>query len=235
MVIKLLSLGTAIKNMREKTMKKLLGISVMAMLAVSPMMANAAKTIGDLPTASADTNTNLVATTSYVKGAYNAVKTEHNKVVADMTVASGTYDHINAGNSVAENLVSLNTGVTQNDTKIGAIDNLTDSTTQANVDLWKNKAGTAQDHSDIVNAVQATKTQLNATDALVGDMNLTGFTNGSTVTGALQELKNANTTTNSKVVAVYSNWNSGGAPLRTAEDYVGLVEASSLQNVGITE
>lgn len=99
-------------------MKKILGVSFAAMLAVSPMMANAAVdasgTAGTITAAvAAENNADLttVATTNYVKGAYNAIATEHNKVVNDMTVENGTYNYIGAGADVAENLKALDTAV----------------------------------------------------------------------------------------------------------------------------
>ena len=73
--------------MREKTMKKLLGVSIAAMLAVSPMMANAALgTVGDSkatysdgqnakPTLEASAG---IASVTYVKGAYDALAEKHN-------------------------------------------------------------------------------------------------------------------------------------------------------------
>ena len=106
-------------------MKKLLGVSIAAMLAVSPMLANAAvsslATNGNdkatLDAVSNESATTNVATTSYVKGAYNAIAAEHNKVVTavnkiatDINVAAG--NQVQGGavlstNSVAQNLVAL--------------------------------------------------------------------------------------------------------------------------------
>lgn len=94
-------------------MKKLLSVSIFAIIAVAPVMARADKTItplelqngGNVPAST------QVATTSYVKGAYNAVADAVNAVVTDMTVAEGTYTHINPSKSVAENLVLLNNAI----------------------------------------------------------------------------------------------------------------------------
>jgi len=64
--------------MRENKMKKLLGVSIAAMLAVTPMLANATNPAAavktDTPYAGVDEDaTAKIATTSYVQGAYNAV------------------------------------------------------------------------------------------------------------------------------------------------------------------
>jgi hypothetical protein len=97
-------------------MKKIMGVSVFAIMAALPMIAGAAKQ--SAPITLQGNNGSIspstqVATTSYVQGAYNALATEHNKVVSDITL-TGTYDntdHISAGASVAENLESLNSAI----------------------------------------------------------------------------------------------------------------------------
>ena len=118
-----------IKKQERMNMKKLLGVSIAAMLAVSPMLANAAvsslATTGNdkatLDAVSNESATTNVATTSYVKGAYNAIAAEHNKVVTavnniatDINVAAG--NQVQGGvvlstNSVAQNLVALDNAV----------------------------------------------------------------------------------------------------------------------------
>lgn len=95
-------------------MKKLLGISLVAALAVAPSLANAAITAnsvtlinnGNTPTA----NTN-VATTSYVQGAYNALGKEVNAIITDTTVTGESHNYIANDKNVAENLVALDTQV----------------------------------------------------------------------------------------------------------------------------
>lgn len=100
--------------MREKTMKKILGVSVAAMLAVTPMMANATINSGSVATianVTADTN---MATTSYVQGAYKVLSDAHNAVITDITVPAlqeGEYNSIRAAKSVQENLVALDTAI----------------------------------------------------------------------------------------------------------------------------
>jgi len=105
-------------------MKKILGVSFAAMLAVSPMLANAKVTATSAPIAAANTDVTAstnVATTSYVKGAYKAMATEVNKVQADVAnvisdINVTTEQEITGGvvknaNSVAGNLVALDTKV----------------------------------------------------------------------------------------------------------------------------
>ena len=95
----------------RRQMKKLLGISVVAMLAVSPMMANAAGEItgamytapthadSDAPTTDANpafaastiytADQSHIASTAYVKGAYNSAIAAVNKVAANNTTSAG--------------------------------------------------------------------------------------------------------------------------------------------------
>ena len=96
-------------------MKKILGVSVAAMLAVTPMMANATKTSNSVDTVANVTTDVNMATTSYVQGAYNVLAGAHNAVITDITVPAKanneTYNHIAAADSVQENLVALDTAV----------------------------------------------------------------------------------------------------------------------------
>lgn len=94
-------------------MKKLLGVSIAAMLAVSGANATPTQTAAQIDSAKATAPaqaTTQIATTSYVKGAYADIATEHNKVVADITVSgvTGDVNYITNGNSVADNLKQLN-------------------------------------------------------------------------------------------------------------------------------
>ena len=88
-------------------MKKLLGISIVAMLAVTPMMANAtavpaqvtlmtapgrgAEIAGGKETPNLQENTQI-ATTSYVTGAYNALGAAHNVVEGRVTTLESGVD-----------------------------------------------------------------------------------------------------------------------------------------------
>ena len=112
-VQKVLGLG-AVTTMREKTMKKILGVSVAAMLAVTPMMANAQKTASEADVIQNITTDVNMATTSYVQGAYNVLAGKHNQIITDITVPTkqeGNYNSITTTNSVAENLVALDSAI----------------------------------------------------------------------------------------------------------------------------
>lgn len=115
-------------------MKKLLGISVMAMLAVSPMMASAASTPVTLMTAPGQAEQTAggttvptvegnqqIATTSYVTGAYNVLGAAHNALnnrvdtleanttLTDTEVAG--HAALTSATDVAANLVGLATAI----------------------------------------------------------------------------------------------------------------------------
>ena len=111
-------------------MKKLLGISLVAVLAVAPMMANAAQSVpasnaAALANASTVTGDNTaIATAAYVKGAYDATAANLRLISTDIDVtANGTADNASgkvllATDSVAENLAHI-------DAKIGAFTDAT--------------------------------------------------------------------------------------------------------------
>ena len=124
--------------MREKTMKKILGVSIAAMLAVTPMLASAAQ--GDLelansytapthtdsaaPTTNAIPNYGAVtinqseqshiASTAYVKGAYNSAIAAVNKTYDTLNTAiGGKQATLSEGNGIDinSNTVSVDNGV----------------------------------------------------------------------------------------------------------------------------
>ncbi len=141
-------------TMREKTMKKLLGVSIAAMLAVSPMMANAALgTAGNSAIAYSDGNTTKptitagtnVATTTYVQGAYDALAEKHNALdtrVGVLESSDGTEGSIlhavktkakdaDFSGTGTQNLTSATTldgAIKTLDTDMGAVSGLTSTT-----------------------------------------------------------------------------------------------------------
>lgn len=90
-------------------MKKLLGISLVAVLAATPLMAEAARGVS-VANYSAGENTNDIASTSYVKGAYEAASDRIDALVTDTDV-TGVHNVIVAGDSVASNLGALDTAI----------------------------------------------------------------------------------------------------------------------------
>ena len=85
--------------MRENKMKKLLGVSIAAMLAVTPMLANATDTYS---TVTLDPDSHI-ATTSYVQGAYNAL------IANDNALDQGKQDKLYTGSG--NNTASINANV----------------------------------------------------------------------------------------------------------------------------
>ena len=121
-------LGTASeKHEREKTMKKLLGISIVAMMAVSPMMANAALTKENLPANYVGTPSTDLATTTYVKGAYKATSARIDEVIDEInSLNSGegsVSSQIQSGAQNATFTASNDSGISATDIK-GAINEL---------------------------------------------------------------------------------------------------------------
>lgn len=212
-------------------MKKLLGVSIAAMLAVSPMMANATtKSASDLAASGVTTNTDI-ATTSYVAGAYDAIATQHNAVVADIAVADG--NHVLAADSIGTNVNAL-------DTKMGTISGTTknvnaQATLSANIQTLDTAMGskaqltstkgvlnTEANRADLVTAVKAINDALadSNTASTVAEHNYIGKTSNSstTVSGALTAVDsaahtnaNAIATMNTKVIPLYTTWGNPSA------------------------
>ena len=147
--------------MREKTMKKILGVSIAAMLAVTPMMANATGlgTAGDSSITYSDgtstkptiTSGKNIATTTYVQGAYDALAEKHNALdtrVGLLESSDSTEGSIlNAVKTKAEDAkytadTTHGANLTTDTTLNTAIDTL-DQDMGKTADLNKNVGGTA--------------------------------------------------------------------------------------------
>ena len=157
-------------------MKKLLGVSIAAMLAVTPMMANAtptAKTATPMTAKNIATNTNI-ATTSFVGGAYDDVVARHNEVVADIAVTTG--NNVDEDHSIGQNVNTLDTAMGNVSTLAGA------NTTNGSV-LKTNGL--------------ATDAAANLTTAVIAINNeLAAKTTASTVTGEHNYISNQSVTNN---------------------------------------
>lgn len=104
-------------------MKKIMGISVIAAMAVLPMAANAARSsaIAEPANFTAGGSGDIVATTSYVQGAYQASSDRIDALITDTAVTT-TRGVVTAGNSVAENLEALGlavAGFTSGESSVG--------------------------------------------------------------------------------------------------------------------
>lgn len=144
-------------------MNKLLGVSIAAMLAVTPMMANATtanhRALTPATVGNVSENQNI-ATTSYVKGAYNAVADEVNAIAGDIaitTVGNETLNNINTTDSIATNVKTL-------DAKMGDVSTLASGAAANSVLTEQGNA------ADLVTAVIAINDALATTtgDATVG-------------------------------------------------------------------
>ena len=185
-------------------MKKLLGVSIAAMLAVSPMMANAAlgtagsnkvnwsngNTYAQSSTAptiqQASTN---IATTTYVQGAYDALATGHNALdvrVGTLESSAQTDGSIlHAVKNYAENGTYTPDTNTKNLTGVSdlntAIDTLDTKVGNVGTNLTSNKGvlTNSANRADLVTAIVAINNQLadSGTDSSVEDGNFIQDTN----------------------------------------------------------
>jgi len=214
-------------------MRKLLGVSIAAMLAVSPMMAKA-----ELSQFSGVTNsgtTTKIATTSYVKGAYNKAIEKANTIVDALALpANKTYDStdkISKTNSVGQNIDALNTAIkTVSNSSSGAVGAEAERAAQAEAGLQSQIAGegtltnlNTEAKGNLVAAINEVDANADAAQAAANaaqaSANLRTVTNGatySTVTDGTNSV-NVYTTTQTdaklqaitdKYIPLYGDWES---------------------------
>ena len=153
-------------------MKKILGISLVALMAVVPSLANAAgersvsltKLNASDPIATAN-----LATTSYVGGAYKTTADKIDLLIDDTAVTSnGTY--IKAGNSVSANLGLLDDAIRTSAGAAASLGDLEDLTTT--------------EQNSIVGAI-------NEVDSAVGDLGDLTTTDKDSIVDAINEVDSA--------------------------------------------
>ena len=153
-------------------MKKILGISLVALMAVVPSLANAAgersvsltKLNASDPIATAN-----LATTSYVGGAYKTTADKIDLLIDDTAVTSnGTY--IKAGNSVSANLGLLDDAIRTSAGAAASLGDLEDLTTT--------------EQNSIVGAI-------NEVDSAVGDLGDLTTTDKDSLVDAINEVDSA--------------------------------------------
>jgi len=135
-------------------MKKLLGISIVAMLTVIPTMANATLTKENLPANYVGTPSTDLATTTYVKGAYKATSARIDEVIDEI-------NSLNSGEgSVASQITSGAEGATftaDNDSGITS-NTIGDAINELGADVEQNKSDIAT-----INASDAMTSGIDAT------------------------------------------------------------------------
>lgn len=154
-------------------MKKLLNISVIAALAVLPMAANATPTYGSVPAEPVDATANTnVASTSFVRGAYNAAVAVANAEYQRATGVEGTLSNLTTTDK--SSLVNAINELTDSE-NIG-YDNTTSGLTADNVqDAIDEIAGTA---GSAIQEVQVNGTALTPANGAVNVTVAEGSTNG---------------------------------------------------------
>lgn len=183
-------------------MKNLLGISLIALFAVSPMMANAAEGDRDAKLtkfgAGAIVLTPHLATTSYVDGAFKASADKIDLLIDDTAVATNG-NYIDKGKSVSANMKELDAGLKNvNDVVIEhgeAIETLTgDGEGSVAQQIETALGGVSGNAGDL--------TKLNTThkDSLVNAVN--------DVDSAAKDNSEAIQSINSKTISYVSDWSS---------------------------
>ncbi|MBR5355236.1 MAG: hypothetical protein IK122_03875 [Alphaproteobacteria bacterium] len=207
-------------------MKKLLGVSLVALMTAMPSLANAAgersvsltKLNASDPVATAN-----LATTSYVGGAYKTTADKIDLLIDDTAVTSdGTY--IKAGNSVSANLGLLDQAIqtsagaaaslgdledlttTEQNSIVGAI-NVVDSVVGA-LDSAVGDLGdlTTTEQNSIVGAINEVDSAVGALDSAVGDLDDLTTTNQTSVVGAINEVDSAVSDLENKTITYVESW-----------------------------
>ena len=155
-------------------MKKILGISLIAVLAVSPMMASAAdgdRSVTPLNATMPESVSDELASTTYVQGAFATAAGKIDALITDTTGPNGTYAQ--TGKTVSANLKALDDQIKLNVTAIGdansgltqavaantaAIGNATSGLTQA---VAANTAAIGDANSGLTQAVASNTATLN--------------------------------------------------------------------------
>ena len=150
-------------------MKKILGISLVAVLAATPLMARAERNVA-VANYATPTSTEAVASTSYVQGAYKASSDRIDALVTDTNVATGG-NYIDANESVAHNLGELDTAVKTNENAITVLNG--DKNVTNSVD-YKIDAAKNQLSGDISGLTSRMTTAEGKLDVLRGDANTAG-------------------------------------------------------------
>ena len=199
-------------------MKKLLGISIVAMLAVSPMMANAAQEAAPLsPSTAVNGDATAIATAAYVKGAYDAAADAINDIVTDIDVTTdgsamnGQNKMLQATASVAENLANV-------DTKIGAFTNeasggiiANENSVSSNLKALEGRLLTAESDIDTLESNVGTVANLSSANGF----DTSELDPGETldlVTAVTQAMPEAKSGVAANSIVVYGGWNGGAAP-----------------------
>ena len=210
-------------NKREKQMKKLLGVSIAAMLAVLPTLARAET--GDRTVTKIQAGT-VIATMSYVKGAHKDVADKVDALIDD-TAITGTHSYIGAGKSVSYNLEQLDAAVATLSGGAGAgtvaqqiqtnAQNATYTPT-ANSGITSTSIGAAideldddkQDKSDS----NVTETNLTAAGLTTSNLNT-----GTGVAGNLIKVASDVKTINNKTITYVTTWGSDTTVTKSISEF----------------
>lgn len=196
-------------------MKKVYGISLIAVFAVSPMMAMAAGERSESLTklsapASLSTaiSTNL-ATTSYVDGAYKTAADKIDLLIDDTAVtANGNY--IDQGKSVSANLSELDTAVKANASAIGdpskgLIKYVNDN--YAAIETLNSAIETLNANASTPGSIdQKIDSAISAVNTASGDLSDLGTTEKGSLVGAINEVDSAVETLGTRTLSFVSSW-----------------------------
>lgn len=225
-------------------MKKLLGISIVAMLTVIPTMANATLTKENLPANYVGTPSTDLATTTYVKGAYKATSARIDEVIDEINslnsgegsvasqITSGaegatfTADNDSGitSNTIGDAINELGADVEQNKSDIAAINNAQTGILKQAKDYTDALAtgAVATNTADIV-TINSSAAMTSGIDATKVAQIATNTGNIATNTGNIASNASAISAVNNKTITVVQEWGGSGTVMKISDlpDYQG--------------
>jgi len=194
-------------------MKKILGISLVALMTAMPSLANAAGERSVSLTklnASDPVATPNLATTSYVGGAYKTTADKIDLLIDDTAVTTNG-NYILAGKSVAANLGELDAAIKGNSDTISELvgdgENSIDAKIEAALEDYDGTSATVGD-LDNLNTTNQTSVvgAINEVNSTIGDLDDLTTTNQTSVVGAINEVDSAVDTLGNKTITYVESW-----------------------------
>lgn len=205
-------------------MKKLFGISLIAIMSVTPLIAGAAE--GDRSVSLTKLNasdpvaTSNLATTSYVGGAYKTTADKIDLLIDDTAVTTNG-NYIKAGKSVSANLTALDGQVKSTSDMI--LDPVNGLAKIVNDDHTAIETLTGDGEGSVAAQIEAALEDYDGTSASVGDLDDLNTTNKDSVVGAINSVDSAVDTLENKTITYVESW-SNPQPVTTTlvslPDYV---------------
>jgi len=197
-------------------MRKIFGVSFVAILAATPLMANAAgeRTVVPLNATAPLTASSELASTTYVQGAFATTADAIDGLIADTAAANGEY--VKSGKTVAANLAALDSQVELNAAAAAAnalaIGDASSGLTQKiNTAESTLNTLTGEGPGSITKQIESAISSVNSATEGLDDRVTSNTTNIGTNTNAINEIK-------SKQIKYVDTWPNGATKTMAIDD-----------------